>query len=76
MPKPKSDKRIYRCTTCRSSEVKADAFAEWNVETQQWELADWFDKGSWCDRCEQTTTLEDVLYVDHVEPDAREEDDA
>jgi len=33
------------CADCGSDEVKADAYAEWNIEAQRWEVAETFGKG-------------------------------
>jgi hypothetical protein len=35
------------CETCGSVEVWVDALAEWDVDTQSWELGSTFDN-SWC----------------------------
>jgi ribosomal protein L37AE/L43A len=42
------------CSECGSEDVRADAFASWDVETQLWELATTFDKGHACEGCGQT----------------------
>lgn len=39
------------CDECGSEAVNCDAYATWNVETQEWELSSTFDKGSTCDDC-------------------------
>ena len=49
---------------CGSTHVKADAFAEWDEDTQRWALSSTFDKGSHCDRCEASTRLETVPLSD------------
>lgn len=46
------------CSVCRGSNVKADAFACWNVNTQEWEVASTHDKGAWCDDCDGETRIE------------------
>ena len=43
---PKKIKKV--CSTCGSENVLADAYAQWNVEKQDWELANVFDKNSYC----------------------------
>jgi hypothetical protein len=48
--KPQRVKMV--CEICGSDDVLADAYAEWNVETQEWELQNTFDKGSWCNACD------------------------
>ncbi|MBI1214111.1 MAG: hypothetical protein GC190_21825 [Alphaproteobacteria bacterium] len=50
----------------------ADAYAEWNVEAQRWEVANTFDKGAFCNRCDGETTL-DWVPVDTPEPDDDDE---
>ena len=50
------------CNRCGSSDVLADAYASWNMETQDWELASTFDKGSYCEACDGETRLE---WIDH-----------
>jgi hypothetical protein len=37
---------------------EADAYAEWDVESQSSELAQTFDKGAYCDKCDGETRLE------------------
>lgn len=46
------------CGRCGSEEVRADAYAEWNIETQEWEISNVFDKGSVCegDECQGLET--------------------
>ena len=39
-----------RCGTCDGENVRRDAYAEWNVELQQWELATVFDQAV-CEAC-------------------------
>ena len=47
-------KRInYICTHCGSSDICFDAYAQWNPETQEFEVYDTFDK-SWCRECDAT----------------------
>jgi hypothetical protein len=47
------------CAQCGSDEVRADAYAAWDVESQSWELAQTFDKGAYCDKCDGETRLEE-----------------
>jgi len=42
---------IVICGTCGSEEVRVDAWAEWDPETQRWEVAQTFD-AAFCDRCQ------------------------
>lgn len=41
------------CTTCDSDNVMADAFASWDVDEQQWELANSFDD-MYCEACDMS----------------------
>jgi len=40
------------CEHCGSNDVLVDAYAEWNVDTQQWEIHSTFNKGSYCRECD------------------------
>lgn len=55
-----NDKRIaIRCATCGSDHVSRDAWADWDVGTQQWVLGALFDYGH-CHVCECESQLEEV----------------
>jgi hypothetical protein len=45
------------CATCQSEDVLADAYAEWNVARQKWEIQNVFDKGAYCNLCGGETRL-------------------
>ncbi len=47
------------CETCGSDNVMHDAWAVWNVATQEWELGATFDYAH-CDRCEGETHIKEV----------------
>lgn len=47
------------CETCGSSDVLADAYAEWDTVTQEWGLQNTFDKGAHCNTCDGETRLAD-----------------
>jgi ribosomal protein L37AE/L43A len=47
------------CSHCGSENVMRDAWAVWNVDTQQWDLGTVFDAGH-CDDCEGEASLEEV----------------
>ncbi|MBR0693633.1 hypothetical protein [Bradyrhizobium lablabi] len=51
------------CDECGSDDVKADAYAEWCVESQTWEISATFEKGSVCESCGGECSLKWV-YVD------------
>ena len=44
------------CGTCGSVEVWIDALAEWDVDTQSWELCATYD-ASWCAVCDAETYI-------------------
>lgn len=45
-------KRVTQnCTECGSTDVRIDAWASWNEETQEWELAETYDN-PYCMECE------------------------
>ena len=46
------------CAHCGSDDVRADAYAGWDVEAQKWELAQTFDKGAYCNQCDGETRIE------------------
>jgi hypothetical protein len=54
------------CGTCGSDEVSRDAWGEWNVEAQEWELRTVFDYAH-CHRCDGETRLVEV----ELEPSRR-----
>ena len=45
------------CARCNSTDVRADAYAEFNVDTGEWELSATFDKGAVCEICGGETRL-------------------
>lgn len=47
------------CEDCGSEEVTRDAWAEWNVETQDWELGAVFDY-AYCHRCQGDAHIEEA----------------
>ncbi len=52
------------CENCGSDNVRADAYAAWDVRAQAWELAgDVFDKGNMCESCEGETGRFDWIRV-------------
>ena len=46
----------YVCKHCGSDSVGRDAFCDWNVETQTWEIANFMDREI-CFTCSDDTTL-------------------
>jgi hypothetical protein len=47
------------CAHCGSEDVVADAYAEWDVESQKWEVAQTFEKGAYCSQCDGETRIEE-----------------
>ena len=47
------------CAHCRSRDVRRDATAAWNRDTQQWELSGVQDQG-YCDDCGGEARLEEI----------------
>jgi len=52
-----------QCKTCGSNDVRRDAWAVWNVATQQWELGEVFDHEH-CQTCEGETTITKIPVGD------------
>jgi hypothetical protein len=48
------------CSHCGSDDVRRDADAVWNVDTQEWELNALYDKGAVCEQCGGETSLKEV----------------
>ena len=44
------------CKTCNSDSVKLDAWAVWDLDSQQWDLETTFDM-AFCEPCDGETTL-------------------
>ncbi len=51
-------KQIPVCTKCGSDDVLSDAYAAWDFSTQEWVLAQTFDKGAYCNKCDGEARLE------------------
>ena len=49
----------FVCSSCGSENVRRDAWATWDVETQSWELATVFDAG-FCDDCDGEASLTEI----------------
>ena len=53
-------KFFFECSKCKSTDILADAWAEWNIETQSWELQNVFEySGGHCNACDGPTRLEE-----------------
>jgi hypothetical protein len=51
------------CATCKSDDVVLDAWAEWDIDTQDWVLRSVFDD-AFCIKCEQACDMEEVEIED------------
>lgn len=47
------------CKHCGSDDVRRDAWADWNPDTQQWELGEVFDYGH-CNHCDDESSLVEI----------------
>lgn len=52
------------CTHCGSDNVKWDAWATWNPETQQMELESTFES-AYCNQCEGECNTKEIPYKDN-----------
>jgi hypothetical protein len=60
MPERKEEPKVQMvCEHCGSEEVTRDAWAQWNAETQDWELGAVFDY-AYCHRCQRDAHIEEV----------------
>lgn len=50
----------YVCAKCGSDDILFDAYATWNVRTQQMEVANTYDKGHFCNNCEGECSVDEV----------------
>ena len=49
------EKRVKMvCDDCGGENVVADVYASWNVDKQEWEVSNTFDKGAFCDDCDSS----------------------
>lgn len=59
MPRKKEELKLRMvCEDCGSEEVTRDAWAQWNVEMQDWELGAVFDY-AYCHRCQRDAHIEE-----------------
>lgn len=49
-------KRLMKCANCLGTDVRKDAWASWNSETDEWELSAVFDE-NWCEECEMSCDI-------------------
>ena len=57
------NKRDAVCGSCASSDVWVDATAEWNTDTQTWELKSTFDM-AFCTVCDGETIIKMIPLED------------
>jgi hypothetical protein len=46
------------CSQCGSEGVLADAHAQWDVDSQLWEVVETYHKGAYCSQCDAETRIE------------------
>ena len=51
-------KQVPLCSTCLTSEVKVDAWAMWDEESQEWVLQSTYDANAYCDTCDGECSIE------------------
>ena len=56
MAEPEKKKLKMVCSTCGSDQVLRDAWAEWDVASQDWVLQNVFD-AAYCEKCEGETSI-------------------
>ena len=54
-----AEKIKHVCRECGSSDVRAEAECEWNIEKQAWEIIDFYDR-DYCMDCADDTNLEEA----------------
>ena len=59
MPYPDNPVKMVR-SCCEGENVLKNAFSNWDIESQEWVLFDTYDKGSFCEDCEDETGIEEV----------------
>lgn len=50
----------FECKYCGSNDLRFDAYAEWNEETQDYELSAVFPGGTICEQCEGPTSVNEI----------------
>lgn len=67
-------KKKIVCTRCGSDEVVKDAYAQWNVDKQNWEIQNLFDM-CFCEVCERECSIKEE-YLDADPAQVRVPDEA
>jgi hypothetical protein len=52
------------CDECGSEDVLADAYAQWDIDQQDWVVANVFDKGAFCPDCDGDARIAEVELGD------------
>ena len=47
------------CECCGSADLLVDAYAEWNAETQAWEVSEIIENSAYCSKCDDETRIEE-----------------
>tara|TARA_R110000737_G_scaffold239142_2_gene251188 strand:- start:9214 stop:9603 length:390 start_codon:yes stop_codon:yes gene_type:complete len=55
-------KTIMACACCGSTDVRADAWAEWSNHLSKWVLHFTYDN-KWCEACEAEATLREIEVI-------------
>lgn len=50
----------YVCRRCKSDNILADAYAQWDFGTQQWVLSNVYELHAHCNDCGDQTTPEEI----------------
>jgi hypothetical protein len=53
-------KLAMHCDYCGSPHILADAYAQWSVDAQEWELTDTYPKGDFCPVCDGEARILEV----------------
>ncbi len=54
------EKIKFICNDCGSDDVYRDAWTEWNIENQEWELQSTYDQHH-CNQCENVCGVTEVI---------------
>ena len=57
---PENTKFTIHCSNCGGQDIRADAYAEWNFERQEWELSCVFDPRI-CEDCGYEVNVYEVV---------------
>lgn len=59
------------CPSCGSTDVRVDAWAEFDIDSGRWVLSDTYDDQSWCENCQGETKLREVPFGNCMSPSQR-----